>query len=89
MHLAHVRLTQVAHGFLPVKHGRQLQHDTPRLLQEQITDSQNVGRAVADAVCTSTVIVATGGVYINKVYGLHLSEIVNAVATDHLGVLQA
>ena len=89
MHLADILLAQVADGLAPVDHRRQLDDDAVGFRCQQRHERYNVGGAVADAVSAAAVSVATGGVNINKVYWLHLPQVVLAVGTDNLGLPQS
>ena len=79
---------QVAHGLMPVEHGREFQHHPFCFLQQFFLQSQHVWRTVADGVGPSAVAITTGGIQVDECRSVELMQIFHTITTYHLGMCQ-
>ncbi len=84
VHLAHHRavqpFVQVAHGFVPVEHGREFDEGVPGLVQPSVAVGQQVGGAVGYAEGAPSLQVSPCGVGVEQGLGWERVEQLHAVA---------
>lgn len=86
MNFMDITLAKVLNGLAPIEHRRELDDDTVGLLQQQVTQGHDIRCAVADAIGTLPVVIATCRINIDKVNMWHLVQILHTVTTDHFGL---